>query len=317
MKQFLKLIKDVRDNGDTKSDRTGTGTKSIFGLQMDRIDLRDGFPLMTTKKVNLKAIAHELIWFFSGDNNIKYLTDNGVNIWKEWQDENGSIGEMYGAQWMRWKNPDGTHIDQIAKVLHQLKTNPDSRRMVVTSWNPSTVPDDGKTFSENIANGKGALANCHGFFQCFTSEISYYDRVAEFRKKYVDLIDEWDLRESEYESKMDEMNFPKRFLDLKMYQRSADLFIGKAYNIASYALLMHLFAVECNMIPRYYTHTLGDGHIYLNHLDQVDLQLSREPRQLPTLILNPDIRNVMDFKVSDINITNYNPHGFIKAKIAV
>ena len=274
MKQYLDLLKHIKENGVEKKDRTGTGTISVFGHQM-RFNLQDGFPLVTTKKLHLRSIIHELIWFINGETNIKYLKDNGVTIWDEWADKNGDLGPIYGHQWRNW-NSDG--VDQINDVINSLKTNPFSRRMIVTAWNPNIIPDSKKSFEENVKNGKAALPPCHAFFQFYVSDNK---------------------------------------LSCQMYQRSADVFLGVPFNIASYSLLTHMIAQVCGYDPGDFIHTFGDTHIYLNHLEQVKLQLSREPMPLPTLKLNKDVKNIEDFKFEDIEILNYNSHPPIKGKISV
>jgi thymidylate synthase len=274
MKQYLDLLKNVLDNGVKKTDRTGTGTISIFGPQM-RFNLQQGFPLLTTKKLHLKSIIYELLWFLNGDTNIKYLNENGVKIWNDWADENGNLGPIYGAQWRNW-NGDG--IDQISMVIDQIKNNPDSRRMMVAAWNPSVLPQPGKTFSENVAMGNAALPPCHAYFQFY---------VADGK------------------------------LSLQMYQRSADIFLGVPFNIASYALLNLMIAQVTGLQPGEFVHTFGDAHIYLNHLDQVKLQMSRELRSLPTMTLNPDVKNIFDFQFSDFQLSGYDPHPHIKGEISV
>ncbi|MFD1294752.1 thymidylate synthase [Lutibacter holmesii] len=274
MKQYLDLIKHVRDNGILKEDRTGTGTKSVFGYQM-RFDLSEGFPMVTTKKLHLKSIIHELLWFLKGETNIDYLQKHNVKIWDAWADENGDLGPVYGHQWRNW-NSEG--IDQITEVIETIKTNPDSRRMIVTAWNPSVLPDTSISFSENVANGKAALPPCHAFFQFYVTDGK---------------------------------------LSCQLYQRSADIFLGVPFNIASYALLTLMMAQVCNLKPGDFIHTFGDAHIYSNHLDQINLQLSREPKELPQMEINQNIKNIFDFKFEDFNLVGYNPHPHIKGAVAV
>lgn len=264
MKTYLDLLRHVRDNGVRKSDRTGTGTVSIFGYQM-RFNLEEGFPLVTTKKCHVRSIIHELLWFLKGETNIRYLKENGVSIWDEWADEQGELGPIYGYQWRSWPAPDGRHIDQIQRVIDDLKTNPDSRRIIVSAWNVADLD-------------KMALAPCHAFFQFY---------VANGK------------------------------LSCQLYQRSADLFLGVPFNIASYALLTMMMAQVTGLKPGDFVHTLGDAHIYLNHLDQVNEQLSREPRPLPTMKLNPEVKNLFDFRFEDFTLEGYDPHPAIKAPVAV
>lgn len=264
MQTYLNLLKHVLDTGTKKSDRTGTGTISTFGYQM-RFPLDEGFPLVTTKKCFLNSIIHELLWFLSGDTNIKYLKDNKVGIWDEWADANGDLGPVYGKQWRSWQCPDGRKIDQITQVIEQIKKNPDSRRHIVVAYNPADVE-------------QMALPPCHSFFQFYVANAK---------------------------------------LSCQLYQRSADIFLGLPFNIASYALLTHMVAQVCDLKVGDFVHTIGDAHLYLNHLEQAHLQLSRAPRALPQLKLNPDIKNIFDFKFSDVEILNYDPHPAIKAAIAV
>jgi thymidylate synthase len=257
-------MQHVLDHGHQKSDRTGTGTVSVFGHQM-RYNLADGFPLVTTKKCHLKSIIHELLWFLQGDTNIRYLKENGVRIWDEWADENGNLGPVYGFQWRSWPTPDGRHIDQISQVVEQIKNTPDSRRLIVSAWNVADVD-------------KMKLPPCHAFFQFY---------VADGR------------------------------LSCQLYQRSADIFLGVPFNIASYALLTLMVAQVCGLKPGDFVHTLGDAHLYLNHLDQTREQLARAPRPLPTMKLNPAVQNIFDFKYEDFTLEGYDPHPAIKAPVAV
>lgn len=282
MKQYLDLVKHVLENGNEKSDRTGTGTKSVFGYQM-RFDLSEGFPMVTTKKLHLKSIIYELLWFLKGDTNINYLTENGVRIWNSWADENGDLGPVYGKQWRNWNNDD---IDQIKDVINTLKNNPDSRRMIVSAWNPSVLPDSSISFSENVANGKAALPPCHAFFQFYVSP---------------------DLSKGK----------GKRKLSCQLYQRSADIFLGVPFNIASYALFTMMIAQVCGYQAGEFIHTFGDAHIYSNHIEQLELQLSRDLRPLPKMILNPNVNDIFDFKFEDFTLIDYNPHPSIKGAIAV
>lgn len=264
MRQYLELMEHVLEHGHHKSDRTGTGTLSVFGYQM-RFDLSKGFPLVTTKKCHLKSIVHELLWFLQGNTNIGYLKDNGVSIWNEWADENGDLGPIYGRQWRSWPGPDGQHIDQVTQVIQQIRSTPDSRRMIVSSWNVGEL-------------NEMRLPPCHALFQFY---------VANGK------------------------------LSCQLYQRSADIFLGVPFNIASYALLMLMVAQSCNLKPGDFVHTLGDAHLYLNHLTQAREQLSREPRALPVIKLNPAIHSIFDFKYEDIMLEGYDPYPAIKAPVAI
>jgi thymidylate synthase len=261
---YLALMRHVLEHGVDKSDRTGTGTRSVFGYQM-RFNLAEGFPLLTTKKLHLRSIIHELLWFLKGDTNIQYLKENGVTIWDEWADEQGNLGPVYGYQWRSWPAPDGKHIDQISDVLKQIRTNPDSRRIIVSAWNVADIP-------------KMALAPCHAFFQFY---------VADGK------------------------------LSCQLYQRSADIFLGVPFNIASYALLTMMVAQACGLAAGDFVHTLGDAHLYSNHLDQTREQLTREPRRLPTMRINPETKDLFAFKFEDFTLEGYDPHPAIKAPIAV
>ena len=274
MQQYLDLVKFIQEHGISKTDRTGIGTKSIFGYQM-RFDLAKGFPLVTTKKIHVKSVIHELLWFLKGDTNINYLKENGVRIWNEWADDKGNLGPVYGHQWRNW-NDEG--IDQIKAVIDTLKTNPDSRRILVSAWNPSVMPDSSVSFSENVAKHKAALPPCHAFFQFYVA---------------------------------------KEKLSCQLYQRSADLFLGVPFNIASYALLNMMVAQVCDLEPGVFVHTFGDVHIYSNHHEQLEEQLSRNPKPLPHMILNPKIKDIFDFEYEDFTLTGYDPHPLIRGKVAV
>ena len=264
MQQYLDLMRHVLQNGVTKSDRTGTGTRSVFGYQM-RFNLADGFPVLTTKKLHLKSIIHELLWFLSGDTNIRYLKENGVRIWDEWADENGDLGRVYGAQWRSWRGANGETIDQIRNLVQQIQTTPDSRRLIVSAWNPAEVDSM-------------ALPPCHALFQFY---------VANGK------------------------------LSCQLYQRSADIFLGVPFNIASYALLTMMLAQVCGLQAGEFIHTLGDAHLYNNHLEQARLQLTREPRPLPKMHINPDVRDIFSFRFNDFELTDYDPHPHIKAQVSV
>lgn len=274
MKAYKQLLQHILDNGYRKEDRTGTGTTSVFGYQM-RFNLQEGFPLVTTKKIHLKSIIYELLWFLKGDTNIHYLTENGVRIWNEWADENGELGPVYGHQWRNW-NSEG--IDQIQEIINTLKNNPDSRRMVVSAWNPSVMPDTSKSFSENVSNGKAALPPCHALFQFYVVDNK---------------------------------------LSCQLYQRSADVFLGVPFNIASYALLTMMIAQVCELQLGDFVHTFGDVHIYNNHIEQVKLQLTREPRPLPIMKLNPNVKDIFSFTYEDFILEGYDPHSIIKGAVSV
>lgn len=274
MKQYLNLVQEVLDKGVQKGDRTGTGTKSIFGHQM-RFDLAEGFPMVTTKKVHLKSIIHELLWFLKGETNIAYLKENGVRIWDEWADEHGDLGPVYGYQWRNWN---GEGIDQIKEVIDTLKTNPNSRRIMVSAWNPSVLPDTSVSFAENVANNKAALPPCHSFFQFY---------VADGK------------------------------LSCQLYQRSADVFLGVPFNIASYALLTMMVAQVCDLEVGDFIHTFGDVHIYNNHIEQVTLQLSRTPYALPKMKINPNVKDIFSFTYEDFTLEDYVSHPAIKGKVSV
>ena len=274
MKQYHDLLKYILKNGTQKGDRTGTGTISCFGYQM-RFNLSEGFPLLTTKKLHLKSIIHELLWFIKGETNIQYLKDHKVRIWDEWADENGDLGPVYGHQWRNW-NSEG--IDQIEVLIDQIKNNPNSRRMIVSAWNPGVLPDTSKSFTENVKNGKAALPPCHAFFQFYVSEGR---------------------------------------LSCQLYQRSADIFLGVPFNIASYALLTQMLAQVTDLKAGEFIHTFGDAHLYNNHLQEAELQLSREPRPLPQLKINSNVKSIFDFCFEDFELTGYDPHPHIKAPVSV
>ena len=274
MKQYHQLLNHILENGTQKGDRTGTGTISTFGYQM-RFDLSKGFPLLTTKKLHLKSIIHELLWFIKGDTNIEYLQNNNVKIWDSWADKNGDLGPVYGHQWRNW-NSDG--IDQIDHLIEEIKNNPNSRRMIVSAWNPSVLPDTTKSFSENVSKGKAALPPCHAFFQFYVSNEK---------------------------------------LSCQLYQRSADTFLGVPFNIASYALFTMMIAQVTDLESGDFVHTFGDVHLYNNHIDQAKEQLSRELRSLPTMKINPNVKNINDFKYEDFELVDYHPHPHIKASVSV
>lgn len=274
MQQYLDLIRHIQKQGSVKTDRTGTGTKSVFGYQM-RFDLSKGFPLVTTKKIHVKSVIHELLWFLKGDTNIQYLQDNGVRIWNEWADAKGDLGPIYGHQWRNW-NSEG--IDQIQDVIQTLKLNPDSRRMIISAWNPSVLPDTSISFAENVANNKAALPPCHAFFQFYVADNK---------------------------------------LSCQLYQRSADVFLGVPFNIASYALLTMMVAQVCGFQSGEFVHTFGDTHIYSNHQEQIATQLERTPKPLPIMKLNSKIKDILDFTYDDFELIGYDPHPLIRGKVAV
>jgi thymidylate synthase len=274
MKQYLDLLQHINTKGVEKTDRTGTGTKSVFGYQM-RFDLSKGFPLLTTKKIHLKSLIHELLWFLKGTTNIEYLQENGVRIWNEWADKKGDLGPVYGHQWRNW-NSEG--IDQIQGVIDTLKSNPNSRRMMVSAWNPSVLPDTSLSFAENVKNNKAALPPCHAFFQFYVAENK---------------------------------------LSCQLYQRSADVFLGVPFNIGSYALLTMMVAQVCDYQAGDFIHTFGDVHVYSNHKEQIQEQLKRSPKALPIMKLNRNIKNIFDFTYEDFELLNYNPHPLIKGKVAI
>ncbi|RVT45433.1 thymidylate synthase [Rheinheimera sediminis] len=277
MKQYLDLMRHVLEHGHKKSDRTGTGTISVFGYQM-RFDLSAGFPLVTTKKCHLRSIIHELLWFLKGDTNIHYLKENKVSIWDEWATEQGDLGPVYGAQWRSWQTPDGRVIDQISQLIHDIKTNPDSRRLIVSGWNPAVLPDTQFSPKDNAAMGKQALPPCHTLFQFYVHDGK---------------------------------------LSCQLYQRSADIFLGVPFNIASYALLTMMVAQVCDLKLGDFVHTFGDAHLYSNHMDQVKEQLSRTPHPLPQMQLNPAIKDIFGFSIDDFELVNYLAHPAIKAPIAI
>ena len=277
MEAYLSLMRTVRDNGVEKSDRTGTGTKSIFGYQM-RFDLAKGFPLVTTKKCHLKSIIHELLWFIKGESNIAYLKENKVKIWDAWATPEGELGPVYGVQWRNWPVGNGETVDQLAHLIEDLKNNPDSRRHIISAWNPAVLPDTSISPSENAAQGKQALPPCHTLFQFYVLNGK---------------------------------------LSCQLYQRSADIFLGVPFNIASYSLFTMMIAQVCDLELGDFVHTFGDAHLYLNHLEQVDQQLSRQPLELPTMSINPKIKSIFDFSIDDFELKNYQSHPSIKAPISV
>lgn len=277
MKQYLDLMRHVRDTGVKKADRTGTGTVSIFGYQM-RFDLAEGFPLITTKKCHLKSIIHELLWFLRGESNTQYLVENGVRIWNEWATEEGELGPVYGVQWRNWPAPNGDSIDQFAQLIQQIKNKPGSRRLIISAWNPALLPDESIAPQENVKRGLMALPPCHTLFQFYVSEGK---------------------------------------LSCQLYQRSADIFLGVPFNIASYALLTMMVAQVCDLKLGDFVHTFGDAHLYLNHLEQVEEQLSREPLPLPTMWINPEVKDIFSFKFEDFELQNYQAHPHIAAPISV
>lgn len=277
MQQYLDLMRHVLENGTKKEDRTGTGTLSIFGYQM-RFNLADGFPLVTTKKCHMRSIIHELLWFIKGETNIAYLKDNGVSIWDEWATEGGELGPVYGKQWRSWEGTDGTIVDQLSELLEQIKTNPDSRRLLLSAWNPTVLPDTSLSPKDNAAAGRQALPPCHTMFQFYVIDNK---------------------------------------LSCQLYQRSGDIFLGVPFNIASYALLTMMIAQVCDLELGDFVHTFGDAHLYVNHLEQTELQLSREPFPLPKMQLNPNVKSLFDFTIDDFELVNYQSHPHIKAPVAI
>jgi len=277
MQQYLDLMRHVYEKGNRKEDRTGTGTVSVFGYQM-RFDLRQGFPLVTTKKCHLRSIIHELLWFIKGDTNTRYLKDNGVSIWDEWATEEGDLGPVYGKQWRSWQTPDGRVIDQLSELIQQIKSKPDSRRLIVSAWNPADLPNESISPQANVHEGRMALAPCHAFFQFYVVEGK---------------------------------------LSCQLYQRSADIFLGVPFNIASYALLTMMIAHVCELEPGDFIHTFGDAHLYLNHLEQTEILLARKPFPLPQMKINPAVNSIFDFKFEDFELVGYESHPHIKAPIAI
>lgn len=277
MQQYLELMRHVKENGTKKEDRTGTGTVSVFGYQM-RFNLADGFPLVTTKKCHMRSITHELLWFLKGETNIQYLQDNGVSIWDEWATEEGELGPVYGKQWRSWEGSDGQIVDQISELIEQIKTNPDSRRLMVSAWNPTVLPDTQFSPKENAANGKQALPPCHTLFQFYVIEGK---------------------------------------LSCQLYQRSGDVFLGVPFNIASYALFTMMVAQVCDLALGDFVHTFGDAHLYSNHLEQAELQLSRQPHPLPQMKINPQVKDIFAFTIDDFELVGYQAHPHIKAPVAI
>ena len=277
MQQYLQLMRHVLDTGVKKEDRTGTGTLSVFGYQM-RFDLNTGFPLITTKKCHMRSIIHELLWFLKGETNIAYLSENNVKIWDGWATDDGELGPVYGKQWRSWEGADGQIIDQITQLVEQIKTNPDSRRLIVSAWNPAVLPDTSFSPKENAQQGRQALPPCHTMFQFYVLEGK---------------------------------------LSCQLYQRSGDIFLGVPFNIASYALLTMMLAQVCDLQLGDFIHTLGDAHLYVNHLEQANLQLTRQPYPLPKMIINPNVKNIFSFDINDFELKEYQAHGHIKALVAI
>ena len=299
MKQYLDLLQHVLDHGTERLDRTGTGTVGVFGYQM-RFDLSEGFPCLTTKKLHLRSIIHELLWFLRGDTNIKYLKDNGVSIWDEWADENGNLGPVYGSQWRSWPDGHGGTIDQIANVVKEIKETPYSRRLLVTAWNPAEIEEM-------------ALPPCHCLFQFYVEPAAPVDKLGV--DKLISSTEEPPINLSTYQPINNKA--PKGRLSCQLYQRSADIFLGVPFNIASYALLTMMMAQVCGLEPGEFVHTFGDAHIYKNHLDQVRLQLTRDPRPLPTMRINPEVKDIFGFQYEDFTLENYDPHPHIKGEVSV
>lgn len=277
MQEYLDLMRHVKENGVKKEDRTGTGTLSIFGYQM-RFDLGKGFPLVTTKKCHMRSIIHELLWFIKGETNIAYLKENGVSIWDEWATEDGELGPVYGKQWRSWEGANGEMVDQLSELIEQIKTNPDSRRLIISAWNPSVLPDTTFSPKENAAQGKQALPPCHTMFQFYVLNGK---------------------------------------LSCQLYQRSGDIFLGVPFNIASYSLFTMMIAQVCGLEAGEFVHTFGDAHLYLNHLEQVDIQLARKPFDLPTMQINPNVKDIFSFTIDDFELLNYQSHPHIKAPVAI
>lgn len=321
--QYLALLEKLLNTAKYKDDRTNTGTYSIFGPQIVA-DLREGFPLLTTKKVFHRGILHELLWFLSGDTNIKYLLENNVHIWDEWALENGDLGPVYGKMWRNWPNPNGPEVDQIQYLINLIKNNPYSRRQLVCGWNPALLPDENKTHKENVESGLQALPPCHTLFQFYCEDMSLLERVNHLHsedsillKENSQVFENFGENKEAIEKLLNENNVPDKYISCKLYQRSGDIFLGVPFNIASYAMLTHMVAQVVNMVPKEFIHTFGDLHLYSNHVEQAKEQLSRSQMDFPKLHLKNRGQNIDEFVFEDFEITGYNPHSYIKAPVAV
>lgn len=324
MKQYLDLLQDVMNNGVSDDDRTGTGTRSVFGRQA-RFDLRKNFPLLTTKKIHLTSIIHELLWILNGDTNIKYLNDNKVKIWDEWADEKGDLGPVYGHTLRKFPHAERhgmgiklSPVDQLTNLVSELKNNPTSRRMLVSMWHPGLLPDTSISPSENATQGKQALPPCHTMFQCYTEPMTFAQRV-EFAYEHLGLDIPMDKITNDVDmlKLLDGEEVPSRYLSLQLYQRSADIFLGVPFNVASYSMLTIMLAHSCNLVAKEFVHTFGDLHLYSNHVKQAQTQLAREPRELPVLTINDSERDIDGYVFEDFSIAGYEPHPAIKAKVSI
>ena len=321
--QYLALLEKLLNTAKYKDDRTNTGTYSVFGPQIVA-DLREGFPLLTTKKVFHRGILHELLWFLSGDTNIKYLLENNVHIWDEWALENGDLGPVYGKMWRNWPNPNGPEVDQIQYLINLIKNNPYSRRQLVCGWNPALLPDENKTHKENVESGLQALPPCHTLFQFYCEDMSLLERVHHLHsedsillKDNAQFFENFGENKEAIEKLLNENNVPDKYISCKLYQRSGDIFLGVPFNIASYAMLTHMVAQVVNMVPKEFIHTFGDLHLYSNHVEQAKEQLSRNQMDFPKLHIKNRGQNIDEFVFEDFEITGYNPHSYIKAPVAV
>lgn len=322
MKNYLELLSDILENGEKKGDRTGTGTISLFGKQLS-FNLQEGFPLVTTKKVYMKGIVHELLWFLQGNSNIRYLTDNNIHIWDGWADENGELGPVYGVQWINWLCHNGQTVNQIREIADTLKTNPDSRRMIVSAWNVAFLPDEKISPQENVKNGKQALPPCHVMFQFYSGKMTKKDKENYLKQEYPEVFKDYndiitDIHNNEEPLlKNNNIRIPERKLSCKLYQRSADIFLGVPFNIASYSLLTFMMAQISDMWVGDFIISFGDTHIYNNLIEQVKTQLTREPLALPKIKLNKNVKDIFDFKYEDIELVGYESHPAIKGQVSV
>ena len=321
--QYLALLEKLLNTAKYKDDRTNTGTYSIFGPQIVA-DLREGLPLLTTKKVFHRGILHELLWFLSGDTNIKYLLENNVHIWYEWALDNGDLGPVYGRMWRNWPNPNGPEVDQIQYLINLIKNNPYSRRQLVCGWNPALLPDENKTHKENVESGLQALPPCHTLFQFYCEDMSLLERVHHLNsedsillKENPQIFENFGKNKDAIENLLNENNVPDKYISCKLYQRSGDIFLGVPFNIASYAMLTHMVAQVVNMVPKEFIHTFGDLHLYSNHVEQAKEQLSRNQMDFPKLHIKNRGQNIDEFVFEDFEITDYAPHPYIKAPVAV